>query len=250
MAGDIAVLILTLNEEENIEACIDSVKFADEIIVVDAGSTDKTVELAQAAGAKVIVRSMEQGFAEQRNFAHSLAHTEWVLFLDADERISEALAQEIRGVISKASKLAYKIVRHNFVLNNPVYHGGHAPDWVLRLFPRGQVCWEGIVHESPQTKLAAVCLQAPAYHFTYRSWEQYFAKFNRYTTMMAEKMNDKGKRACFADVFFRPIIGFFKFYILKSGWRDGKMGFILAAFHVFYTMAKYVKLWTLQQNRG
>ena len=248
MQPRLAILILTYNEEKNIGSCMDSAAFADEIIVIDSGSTDQTAALAAEKGGKVVVHPMTDGFAGQRNFALTQTQAEWVFFLDADERFSPEVAKEVKSIMDKGEAFAYEILRNNIVFGQPVFHGGHAPDWSLRFYPRAAIRWEGIVHEAAKVTLPVKRLQACMFHHTYQDWERYFFKFNQYTTLLAQKMYESGKRSSFKDICLRPAAGFFKFYLLKSGWLDGKMGFILAVFHAFYTMAKYVKLWTLQQR--
>ncbi|WP_346353558.1 glycosyltransferase family 2 protein [Azotosporobacter soli] len=243
MANRLAVLVLTLNEEKNMKECLSSVLFADELVVIDSGSSDRTIELAQELGANCYVHPMTDGFAGQRNFALQKTKAEWVLFLDADERITPEAANEIRKVVEQGEPYAYEILRRNIVFGQPVQYGGHSPDYSLRLYPRTAISWQGLVHEQALVNLPIRQLKNYMWHHTYTSWERYFFKFNQYTTMMADQMYEKGKRAAWSDIMIRPWVGFIKFYLLKSGWRDGKMGFILAALHFFYTMMKYVKLY-------
>jgi glycosyltransferase involved in cell wall biosynthesis len=246
----IAVLILTYNEEKNIEACIQSVLFADEIIVIDSGSKDNTLKIAEDMGAKTVIHAMTEGFAAQRNFALTQTQADWVLFLDADERITPQLSAEIQQVI-QLPPFAYEILRRNVVFGQPVAHGGHSPDYSLRLYPRDAITWQGIVHEKALVTLPVKRLKQPMLHYTYTSWDRYFFKFDQYTTMMASRTQASGKRIRFHHVVFRPAFAFFRDFILKRGFLDGKMGFILAGMHAFYTMIKYVKLYLLQrEERG
>lgn len=249
MSKKLAVLILTYNEEKNIVDCINTVKFADEIIVIDSGSTDCTVELAESAGAKVVYHAMEQGFAAQRNFALTQTDLDWVMYLDADERITLDLAEEIKSIVHIDDKAGYEILRMNIVFGKMVKYGGHSPDYSLRLYPRTAIRWEGAVHEQAIVSLPIKRLKNVMHHHTYTDWDRYFFKFNQYTTLMAQQMYAKGKRAKFSDITLRPLFAFIRFYMLKSGWRDGKIGFIFAVLHAFYTMAKYVKLDYLQKAR-
>lgn len=248
MANQLAVLILTYNEEKNIADCMASVHFADEIIVVDSGSTDETVNIAGKLGAKVAFHPMDEGFAGQRNFALTQTSADWVLFLDADERILPELAIEIKNVIDKGPACAYQILRQNVIFGQRVQYGGHSPDYSLRLYPRTAIRWEGIVHEQAHVTVPIHKLHFFMLHHTYTDWDRYFIKFNQYTTLMAKQMQEKGKKARFTDMVLRPGFAFFRFYILKCGWRDGKIGFIMAGMHGFYTMAKYVKLYYLQKE--
>lgn len=245
----LAVLILTYNEEENISDCINSVKFADEIIIVDSGSQDHTEEIAKDLGAKFIYNKMT-GFADQRNFALNQTNAEWVLYLDADERILPDTAKEICNIVKAGIACAYEIKRMNIVFGQMLKHGGHRPDYALRLYPREAVKWQGIVHEQAIINIPIKRLNGAMHHYTYQDWDKYFVKFNQYTTLMAKKMKDSGKQANFLDISLRPLFAFFRFYFLQSGWRDGKMGFVFAMFHCFYTLAKYVKLYYWQEGRG
>ena len=249
MLYKLAVLILTYNEEKNIEACIQSASFADEIIIIDSGSTDDTMNIANTLGAKFLYHPMDGGFAGQRNFALTQTEADWVLYLDADERITPELAKEVQDVIQQPGQYAYRILRKNVVFGQHVKYGGHSPDWSLRLYPRSAISWEGIVHEQANVTVPIKKLAHHMYHHTYTSWDRYFFKFNQYTTMVAEKMFNNGKKPKIGDIIVRPWFAFVRFYILKSGWRDGKIGFIMAVYHAFYTMTKYVKLYYLRKER-
>ena len=247
----LAVLILTYNEEANIADCIQSAAFADEIVVVDSGSTDKTVELATSLGAHCVYKPMRDGFAAQRNFALTQTNLEWVLFLDADERITPALAEEIRWTVTAGDRQSYEILRVNVMFGRPLQHGVYQPDWSLRLYPRDAVEWEGVVHEQAKVSVSVRRLRHNMFHYTYTNWERYFFKFNQYTTMMAEQMQRQGKQARFwQDIVLRPYIAFFKMFVIKKGFLDGRLGFTLSVFHFFYTMAKYVKFYWLQKQKG
>lgn len=251
MVTKLALLILTYNEEKNIAACIQSAPIADEIIVIDSGSTDQTAAIAIRLGAKVITRPMaEDGFAGQRNFALTQTAADWVLYLDADERLTPELNAEIRDAMLSDYVCAYEILRVNVVFGQVIRHGGHSPDYSLRLYPRTGIRWEGKVHEKALVTLPIKQLQQHMLHYTYTEWDRYFFKFNQYTTMMAEQMQQKGKQAKFSDIILRPCFAFIRYYILKSGWRDGKMGLIMALLHAFYTMTKYLKLDYLQKGKG
>ena len=242
MANKLSVLILTYNEEKNIADCISSALFADEIIVVDSGSDDQTIPIAEGLGAKVFVHPMTEGFGAQRNFALEQTQADWVFFLDADERITPDLADEICQIVNNNEQYAYNVLRINVLFGQVVKHGGHAPDYTLRFYPRTAIKWDGKVHDHPTVSLPVKKLTNHMMHYTYSDWEKYFSKFNQYTTLMAEQMYAKGKRARFSDLIVRPWVGFIKFYLLKSGWREGKLGFCLAVLHAFYTMVKYIKL--------
>lgn len=245
----LAIIILTQNEENNIDGVLESAAFADEILIIDSGSTDRTQELAERNGAKFVSHPMsEDGFAGQRNFALTQTEAEWVFYLDADERITSEAAEEIKNVVYQNEQIAYKIKRMNVVFGQMMKYGEHRPDWCVRLFPRKQVHWTGVVHESPKTKLPIEALQHPLHHYTYTDWHRYFEKFNQYTDLMAQRMWESGKRASFMDILIHPAFAFIRFYFLRLGLLDGRQGLIFALNHYFYTMIKYVKLYYKQRE--
>ncbi|WP_298714957.1 glycosyltransferase family 2 protein [uncultured Veillonella sp.] len=247
----VSVIILARNEEHNIHDCIESVQFADEVLVIDDFSTDKTLVIAQELGARVIQHLLNGDWAQQRRFGVSQSKCDWVLFLDADERISNSLAKEIQEVISDNSKKSYWIQRSNKFQHNHATHGVLRPDYVLRLMPKDGVTIEGTVHESISSLYPSEKLQHSMYHYTYDNWHQYFNKFNNYTTLSAEKYRDNGKSCSFIkDIILRPTWAFIKVYFLQGGILDGKMGFILSVNHYFYTMTKYVKFYYLLKSKG
>lgn len=246
----LTVLILAKNEEKNIEACIRSALFADAVIVIDDFSTDATADIARSLGAKVVQRAMNGDWGAQQTFAIQQAETEWIFFLDADERIPEKLADEIKAAIAKGEYITYLVPRLNHAMGEALYHGGWYPDFGIHLLPKEGSWVEGFVHPQIHHQYPVKKLNSHMIHYPYRDWEHYFNKLNLYTKLAAEKNLKNGKKAYFfRDIMLRPYFAFFKMYILKSGWRDGRVGFILAVFHFFYTMAKYVKLYYLQNRR-
>ena len=238
----LAVIILTHNEERHIEACIRSASFADEILVIDDDSTDHTTELARAADARVISHPLAGDFAGQRNFALTQTDADWVFYVDADERVQPETEAELRRIMAEDERAVYEIKRINVAFGQRMYYGGHRPDYPRRFFPRDAVRWEGLVHERTESALPVRRLRGSLLHYTYTTWEHYFQKLNQYTTLMAERQYAEGKRASFLKILFDPPFAFFRFYILQRGALDGQLGFILAMFHGFYTMVKYVKL--------
>ncbi|MDD7441353.1 MAG: glycosyltransferase family 2 protein [Sutterellaceae bacterium] len=251
MKKGLTALILAKNEERNIADCVKSVAFADKIIVIDDFSIDKTRILAENAGAVVVQHSLSGDWGQQRNFAISLAETDWTLFVDADERISKELAEEITSVISSDKKAAYLIKRENRFHNNHATHGVLRPDFVKRLFPTEGTRVEGKVHEMILSPYPEKKLSAPMYHYTYDNWDQYLGKLNHYTSLAAVKYADQRKKCSFwGDVVLRPIWAFFKVYFFNGGFLDGKMGWVLSVNHYFYTFNKYVKLYYLYKDKG
>ncbi len=247
----LTVLILAKNEEINIRACIESVLFADEIIVIDDFSTDRTAEIARSLGAKVVQRAMEGNWGEQQTFAIQQAGSEWVYFIDADERMTPELAAEVCAAVKRNEKHAYRNARLNHFWGQELRHGGWYPDYGIHLLPKEGSYVTGFVHPQIHHPYTEKKIHQHMMHYPYRSWEHYFNKFNRYTELAAKKNKENGKRVnFFFDIIIRPWVAFFKMYIIKAGWRDGKIGFILASFHFAYTMAKYVKLAYIDKENG
>lgn len=247
----VTVIILAKNEEQNIKDCIETVSFADEVLVIDDFSTDKTREIAMSMGARVVQHAMNGDWGGQQTFGIQEATSKWILFLDADERISPELGVEIVKAVQKDEKKAYWMQRRNKFYYNEATHGVLRPDYVLRLMPAEGSYVEGYVHPAIITPYEEAKLQGPMYHYTYDNWQQYFNKFNNYTTLAAEKYKDAGKSCYFfKDIIIRPAWAFFKVYILDRGFLDGKLGFILSVNHYFYTMTKYVKLYYLLKFNG
>ena len=245
----LAVIILTHNEEHHIEACIGSAAFADEILVIDDCSTDRTAQLARAAGARVVVHPLAGDFAGQRNFALTATAADWVLYVDADERVSPETAGALRRVMAEGARAVYEVRRVNVAFGQRMHYGAHRPDYPRRFFPRDAVRWEGLVHERTVSGLPVRRLGGCLLHYTYTDWDRYFQKFNQYTTLMAKRQYAEGRRAPFLKILLDPPFAFVRFYILQRGFLDGRLGFILAMLHGFYTMVKYVKLHDLYAQR-
>ena len=247
---NLSVLILAKNEEDNIKECIESILFADEIIVIDDYSTDNTAAIAESLGAKVVKRAMNGDWGAQQTFAINQANCEWIYFIDADERMTPELAEEVKSAVRLNEKYTYRNARLNHFWGQELRHGGWYPDFGIHLLPKEGSYVTGFVHPQIHHNYQEKKINEHLLHYPYRSWEHYFNKLNRYTQLAAEKNKAKGKNAnFFFDIIIRPWIAFFKMYILKSGWRDGKIGFILAMFHFTYTAAKYVKLYYMKDNR-
>lgn len=239
----LAVLILTRNEEAHIEACIKSALFADEIVVIDSGSIDKTQAIAESMGAKFITHPMgEDGFAGQRNFALTQTTADWVFYLDADERIQEEAAREIRRIVSDDNPAVYQVERKNIVFGKMMHHGGHRPDFVYRLYPRTAIHWQGKVHEGIETDLPRKTLHNVLLHYTYTTWKQYFAKFNQYTSLAAQSMFERNKRVGKAGALGHAVFTFIRDYLLRGGFLDGFMGLTMSVMASVYTFVKYLKL--------
>ncbi len=247
----LSVIVLTRNEADNIADCIQSVRFADEILVVDDASTDATVAIAEKMGARIVRRNMQGNWAEQRNFALTQATGDVVFFLDADERATPALAKEIQNQLQANKNQCLAFRRENHFSQGALTHGVLRPDRVLRIFPRQSGRYEGRVHEKLICQLPVVNLKNRLIHFPYRDWAHYWEKFDKYTENSAKKYLESGKSCSFwRDIIFRPLWAFIKIYFFNLGFLDGKLGWVFSVNHYCYTMNKYVRLYSLQKNNG
>ena len=249
----LSVLICARNELHNIKDCVNSViALADEILVVDDFSEDGTDKEAKSLGCRVVQHKMNGDWSSQRNFGLENCRGDWILVLDADERVSTELAESIQKVLnSNEGNTSYWIRRENRFHYNKATHGVLRSDKVLRLFPKQGAYYSGLVHEKLHTSTTKSFLSGVLYHYTYDNWDAYFGKFNKYTQLMAKQQYESGKRANFwRDIVLRPWVAFFKMYVLKRGFLDGKLGFILSVNHFFYTMTKYVRLYYLERHDG
>ncbi len=247
----ISVVVMAYNEEENIKDCLSSATFADEILLIDSGSQDKTDEIALKFGARILQRPLNNDYAAQRNFAIKNAKHEWIMMLDADERITEELASEIKQLVLENKNACALISRENHFKAGKVLHGVLRPDLVERVFKKDGAYYEGCVHERLKTSAPKVELSGKLIHFPYKSWETHLNKMNYYTTLLAQKYYEKGKRSSFiSGIILKPLWGFIKMYFIHLGFLDGKLGFEFCALHAFYTMEKYLKLRALHQHNG
>jgi glycosyltransferase involved in cell wall biosynthesis len=244
----LSVAIITLNAATQLAACLDSVRFADEVIVVDSGSDDGTQALAERHGAKVIAQDW-LGFGPQKQFAVEQAAHDWVLCLDADERLTPALQASIENALKNPSTAAFRLARRNRFLGRYLRHGEGYPDWTLRLFDRRQARWStDAVHEKVDTQCSVGELAGDLLHESAESLASYLNKQNRYTTLAAEMALAAGKRASFGRIAFSPLVRFIKFYFVRQGFRDGLPGLIHIAIGCFNSFMKYSKMLERQKS--
>ena len=238
----LSVAIITLNAATQLQACLDSVRFADEVVVVDSGSSDGTGELAAASGARVI-RQDWLGFGPQKQFAVDAATHDWVLCLDADERVSPQLQASIEHALAAPAAGAYRFPRCNRFLGRYLKHGEGYPDWSLRLFDRRRARWsDDAVHEKVLADGPVGTLAGDLLHESAESLASYLNKQNRYTTLAAEMALAAGKRSGFGRLFFSPLVRFIKFYLIRQGFRDGLPGLVHIAIGCFNSFCKYAKM--------
>ena len=250
----LTVITLTLNEAHNIGPCLESVRWADEILVIDSGSTDGTVALARAFTSQI--HAIEwKGYGAARNFALAKATGSWILWLDADERVTPELATEIRQILREDPPGidGYGIARRAYFLGRWIRHSGWYPGRVTRLFRRGKGTFsESRVHEQLRLDGIVVATHHDLLHLTDPDLQHYLQKFNKYTTLAAQDMDAAGRKSGIADVTIRPVFQFVKMYILRRGFLDGMEGFMLAVLSAAYVFTKYAKLWELtrEQHHG
>ena len=244
----VSVVLITKDAATQLRPCLESVAFADEIVVVDSGSHDGTQELAAGFGARVIHQDW-LGFGPQKQFAVEQAAHDWVLCLDADERVSAQLAASIRGVLAAADPSpAYRFPRCNRFLGRYLRHGEGYPDWSLRLFDRRRARWsDDAVHEKVVTDGPVGTIEGELMHDSAETLALYLGKQNRYTTLGAEAAVAAGQRASAGKVWLSPLVRFLKFYFVRQGFRDGLPGFIHIAIGCFNSFSKYAKMVELQQ---
>ncbi len=247
----LSVIVLAYNEEENLPDCLKSASFASEIILVDSGSTDKSDDIAKAFGCRILQRPFNGDYAAQRNFAIANANNEWVMMLDADERITPKLAEEIKEAVRSNDDICWRISRENHFAEGKVLHGVLRPDKVERLFKKNNAKYEGMIHERLQCPSPKKELQGRLIHFPYKSWEIHLEKMNRYTSLLAKKYASQGKKCGFlSGIIIKPVWAFMKTYFVHLGFLDGKLGFEFCLLHSFYTLEKYIKLRSIIRFNG
>lgn len=247
----LTAIIPTGNEIHNIEEVIASVDFADEILVVDSFSTDGTYEKAQTLATKVIRRDYEYS-ASQKNWAIPQAEHEWILLVDADERVTPELKEEILSILKNLDETltAYWIGRMNHFMGQRVRYSGWRNDKVIRLFKRDECRYEDkFVHAELKVNGAVGHLKNKFYHNTYVSLDQYIHKMNRYATWQAKDYDKKTGRLTPYHFIVKPFWGFFKHYIVQSGFRDGVVGLTIGFLQAYVVYMRYAKLWLLRKNR-
>ena len=238
----LTVAVIALNAETQIGELLASVGFADEVLVVDSGSTDATARLAQSRGARVIHQDW-LGYGRQKQFAVTAATNDWVLCLDVDERVTPRLAQSIRDALAGGRFKAWRMARRNRFLGTWLAHGEGYPDWTLRLFHRAHASWSNDeVHEAVLTTAEVGRLDGDLLHDSAEDVATYMAKQNRYTTLHAQALYRQGVRAGYARLLVNPLVRFLKFYVFKLGFLDGGPGFAHVVIGCNNTFHKYLKL--------
>lgn len=247
MARKLSVTIVTYNEGQNIRRTLESVKWVDEIVIVDSGSTDETNRICEEYSARVF-REGRIGVAKVKNIAIEKASGEWILSLDADEPIEPALAEEIRALISSPTSFdGYRIPRRTFFLGKEMKHGGWYPDYNLRLFRKEKGRFEErAVHESVKVQGTVSTTKHAIEHYAYPNISSFLTKMNTYSSLAVNVMTKQGigfYQASWINIVFRPLFTFIYKYFFRLGFLDGKHGLIINLLHSYYVFAKYAKAW-------
>jgi glycosyltransferase involved in cell wall biosynthesis len=245
----LTVTIITRNESANIAAALESVSFADEILVVDARSDDDTVAIARRFTGRVVEREWP-GYVAQKNFAADEACHDWILSLDADERVTPALAGEIGRVLAATpGEAGFRVPRVSFYLGRWLRSTDWYPDLQLRLYDRRRARWEGRhVHESVRADGTVGRLRGELQHYPYRDIAHHVQTIDRYTTLAARQSAERGRHASVADLLVRPPLAFARNYLLRLGIRDGQAGLVVSLLNSYYVFLKFAKLWELQRR--
>ena len=245
----ISAIAITYNEEQYIERYIKSLSFADEIIIVDSNSTDKTTTLAKQLGAKVITREFDN-FSSQKNFAIGHAANNWIVFFDLDESISAELTDEIkRKVESDKNAIAYKVKRINHFMGKKIMYSGFQNDYVVRLFHKDYCSYNNNqVHETLNVKGQIETLTNSSNHYTYKNFDAYNEKLSHYSKLQAQALFDKNIRPNMYHFLIRPLYRCVHQYVFRLGFLDGKEGLILAYLSAFAVFKRYLFLWTMYRN--
>ena len=244
----LTVTIITLNEAAQIADAIDSASFADEILVVDSGSTDGTVDIARGKGVRVLTREWT-GYVDQKNYAAEQASHDWIFSLDADERIPHALAEEIRGILASDPPLhGYRVPRVTFHLGRWIRTTDFYPDYQTRLYDRRFARWRGrYVHESVTVDGPSGRLKNDLQHYSFSDLRDQLQRINHYSTLAARQMYESGRRTGPAEILIHPTAAFLRNYILRKGFLDGTAGLTISLMNAWSVGLKFMKLWELQR---
>jgi len=246
----LSAIIIAKNEEKNIGACLDSLRFCDERIVVDGGSEDATAVIAEKKGARVVVNPEWKGFGPQKNYALSLAKGDWVFSIDADERVSAELAALMQSMAAEGLADAYEMPRLSTFCGKPMRHSGWYPDYVLRLFKRGKARFsDDLVHEKVICDGIVGRLREPLIHHPVERLEDSLSRMDRYSSARAQMIVDSGRSVWFLTGIVRGLWTFVQTYFIRLGFLDGREGLLLAVLNAEGTYYRYMKAWMKGRSR-
>jgi glycosyltransferase involved in cell wall biosynthesis len=244
----VSAVVVCFNEEDRIADCLESVRWCDEIVVVDSFSTDRTAEICRRYADRFVQQAWA-GYRDQKAFAHSLATRDWVLVVDADERVTLELRQEIIDALNRDGQAyaGYAVPRLVYFLRRWWWRGGWYPDYGVRLFRRERATWGGTDPHEEIIVDGRICrLKNPLHHYSYRNIDDHIQRINRYTSLSSRELKKEGEGWRRSDALLRPAVRFFRFYILERGFLEGFAGFYVALTAAFYVFLKYAKLWELE----
>jgi glycosyltransferase involved in cell wall biosynthesis len=244
----VSAIVVCFNEEDRIRDCLESLRWCDEIIVIDSFSTDRTPEICRQYTDQVVQREWA-GYRDQKAFAYSRATKEWVLSVDSDERVTADLREEIRSVLADddGEYNGYSVPRLVYYLGRWWWRGGWYPDYDVRLFRRARAIWGGTEpHDKVLVDGKVRRLRHPLHHYTYRSMDDHLRRINQFTSISSRELKNSGGRWHLGDALLRPAVRFFRSYILKRGFMEGFAGFYVAVIAAVYVFLKYAKLWELE----
>jgi len=250
MARKISVVMNTLNEAQNVQRAIESVKWADEVLVCDMHSEDETLEIAKKLGAKTVMHKRLPFVEPARNFAISEASGDWVLILDPDEEVPQTLAKELRKIASEDQVSFVEIPRKNIIFGSWVKESMWWPDYNIRFFKKGKVDWSDKIHRPPTTKGEGFKLPPDESnalnHFHYTSISQFLSRMNRYTDIQAKELNQEGYKFNWADLLVKPLNEFLSRYFANNGYKDGLHGLALSLLQATSFLVVYLKVWEME----
>jgi glycosyltransferase involved in cell wall biosynthesis len=244
----VSAVVVCFNEEDRIADCLESVRWCDEIVVVDSFSTDRTAEICRRYADRFVQQAWA-GYRDQKAFAHSLATRDWVLVVDADERVTLELRQEIIDALNRDGQAyaGYAVPRLVYFLRRWWWRGGWYPDYGVRLFRRERATWGGTDPHEEIIVDGRICrLKNPLHHYSYRNIDDHIQRINRYTSLSSRELKKEGEGWRRSDALLRPAVRFFRFYVLERGFLEGFAGFYVALTAAFYVFLKYAKLWELE----
>ncbi len=248
----ISATIITYNEAHDIQACLESVKWVDEIIVVDSGSTDATLEFCKKYNARIVVNPWP-GYVNQKNFSLKLASNEWVIALDADERLSVELNSQIKALLKNNlfKNDGYFMPRRTYYFGRWINHCGWYPDYKLRLFRKSKGIWQGDdPHDFVSINGTTGYLRGDILHYPYKDIDEHLKKISLYTSIMAEIAYSKGFKFKIGKLIFSPVAKFFRMYLLRFGFLDGLQGFVIALMGAYYIFLRHLKLWEIYRSKN
>ena len=245
----ISAVVLTKNEEKNIVDCLESLSFCDEVIVIDDNSKDRTREIAKKLNARVFVRSLNGNFSSQRNFGLDKASHSWVLFVDADERVTPELSEELIKLTKEAHEFSGAFIKRlDFIWGSALRHGETGNIKLLRFAKKEVGIWQGKVHEEWKIKGETVTLENSLLHYPHQTIKEFLYEINYYTDLRSKELHDKGIKVYWYSIIIHPFLKFLVNFFLKLGFLDGAGGFVFAIIMSFHSFLVRGKLWTLQRK--